>query len=88
MTMFIEPGLYLRPQPLTNGPRPDPLEHGFSAERAYRVLGGFTMSESAEMYLMLCNDAAELWFISNRHFRVHAVHPELTQLSYFLKEET
>jgi hypothetical protein len=55
---------------------------------AYRVLGGFTMSESAEMYFMLANDRREVWFISNRHFRVHAVHPELTKLSYPLTEET
>lgn len=69
--LTIEPGLYVAIAQLAIGPLPLPLGNGFSDGNAYRVLGGFTMSESAEMYLMLANDRAELWFISNRHVRVH-----------------
>ena len=53
-----------------NAPCPKPLASGFSPEKAYRVLGLHCPSETSEAYFVLCNDRGELWFISNRHFRV------------------
>lgn len=82
--MYISEGLYVRIQELNKGPTPYPLASGFSIDRAYRVLGGFTMSESAEMYFLLTNDRMEPWFISNRHCRVQGVHPTESSLSYSL----
>jgi hypothetical protein len=54
-------------------PQPMPSESGFSTGVAYRVLGGYSPSETSECYLILANDRDELWFISNRHCRVHGV---------------
>jgi hypothetical protein len=51
-------------------PRPLPLESGFSEKTQYKVLGVHSPSETSEAYFVLCNDRDEVWFISNRHFRV------------------
>jgi hypothetical protein len=51
-------------------PRPLPLESGFEEGVQYKVLGVHSPSETSEAYFILCNDRDEVWFISNRHFRV------------------
>ena len=75
---FIESGIYVRIEE-TNGPRapvPRPLLSGFNSHTAYRVLGIFNPSESGDAYMVLSNDADELWFICNRHLRTVARQPE------------
>ena len=37
---------------------------------AYRTLGCFNPSETADAYYVLANDRDEVWFICNRHVRV------------------
>lgn len=69
-------GVYVRIEQDDAGPQPLPLKNGFSARFAYLILGGFTMSESAEMFLCLPNDRNELWFISNRQVRLYTVEPD------------
>lgn len=67
----FEPGLYIRIEQL-DGPRapmPKPLDSGFSMDCAYRVLGLYSPSETADAYLVLSNDRDEIWFVSNRHAR-------------------
>ncbi|RZS35571.1 hypothetical protein [Corticibacter populi] len=71
----IETGLYVRIQQLHDGPKPYPLQSGFNAQTAYRVLGLHTPSETAEAYLILSNDRDELWFISNKHVRTASLNP-------------
>ena len=61
-------------------PHPRPLSSGFSNGTAYRVLGVHTPSETAEAYFILSNDRDEVWFVSNRHFRTHALMPGTTAL--------
>jgi len=61
-------------------PQPRPLASGFSHGTAYRVLGVHTPSETAEAYFVLSNDRDEVWFVSNRHFRTHALMPGSTAL--------
>lgn len=73
MSISFEPNLYVRVVELKNGPAPLPLENGFHIERAYRVLGIYTASETGEAYLILPNDRREMWFISNRHIRVEGI---------------
>ncbi|SFN70634.1 hypothetical protein SAMN05216516_1155 [Izhakiella capsodis] len=68
--LWIEQGLYVRIQELDNGPRPLPLQSGFSPDYAYRVLGCFNPSETSDAYYILANDRNEIWFICNRHVRV------------------
>ena len=77
----ILPGLYVVIEQVENShaPRPLPLESGFSSEAAYLVLGGFSLSESGEMFFMLSNDHNEIWFISNRHTRSLKIIPNATQ---------
>ena len=72
MSIYIQPEVYVRVEELKGerAPQPLPLSNGFSPDRVYRVLGIHTASESAEAYLILKNDRDEMWFISNRHFRV------------------
>jgi len=53
-----------------HAPRPLPLENGFSKEFSYNILGIHSPSETSEAYFILCNDRDEVWFVSNRHFRV------------------
>jgi len=74
--IYIEPNLYVRVVELTNGPLPQPSRSGFSSDVAYRVLGIFSASESAECFFVLSNDRSETWFISNRHFRVVGILPD------------
>lgn len=76
----IEPGLYVRVEEMAGdrAPVPRPLASGFSRERAYRVLGAYTASESSEAFLILSNDRDELWFISNKHLRTVATAPGST----------
>ena len=60
------------------GPRapvPRPLENGFSADMAYRVLGLYSPSETSEAFLVLSNDRDEMWFISNRHVITTGLRP-------------
>ncbi|WP_264642590.1 MULTISPECIES: hypothetical protein [unclassified Symbiopectobacterium] len=68
--LWLEQGLYLRIEELDNGPRPLPLQSGFSVGTAYRVLGCFNPSETSDAYYILANDRDEIWFICNRHVRV------------------
>lgn len=70
MSMYLSPDIYVRIEELKDGPKPLPLLSGFSPNLSYRVLGGFTMSESAEMFFLLANDMDEPWFVSNRHCRI------------------
>lgn len=71
--IHIEQGLYVRVCQLLNGPKPLPLDSGFSYVNAYRVLGIYSASETSEAYLILSNDRDEIWFISNRHFRTETI---------------
>ena len=71
----FEPSLYVRMEQLASGPRPLPLSSGFNDATAYRLLGLYTPSETAEAYLILSNDRDEIWFISNRHVRVVGLNP-------------
>lgn len=59
---------------------PLPLKSGFSTGCAYRVLGIHAPSETGEAYFILSNDRDEVWFVSNRHFRTHALVPGSTAL--------
>ena len=74
--IFFEPGLYLRVQELENGPKPFPLQSGFTLESAYRALGLYNPSETSDAYFVLSNDRDEIWFICNRHLRTIAVLPD------------
>lgn len=80
--IMLEPGLFVRVQEMPNGPTPRPLESGFSIDTAYRVLGMFNASESSEAFFILSNDRAEVWFVSNRHFRTVAIKPESYVFSF------
>jgi hypothetical protein len=51
--------------------------------KAYRVLGIFSASESAECFFILGNDRSETWFVSNRHFRIVGVFPEAAGALHF-----
>lgn len=67
----FEKGLYVRVQEM-EGPRapmPRPLQSGFVAETAYRVLGLHAPSETSDAYFVLSNDRDEVWFITTRHVR-------------------
>jgi hypothetical protein len=68
--LWLEPGHYVHIEELASGPHPLPLKSGFNRQTAYRVLGMFNPSETAEAYLVLCNDFDQMWFISNRHVRL------------------
>jgi hypothetical protein len=72
MSIYLQEEIWVTVQELrrSNAPMPRPLTNGFSRGKAYRVLGIHTPSETAEAYLILCNDRNEIWFISNQHFRV------------------
>lgn len=73
----FEEGLYVRVKELINGPKPFPLQSGFSEDRAYRVVGAYNASESSDAFFILSNDRDELWFICNRHLRAHGVLKEI-----------
>ena len=61
-------------------PMPRPLASGFTPDKAYRVLGCHSPSETSEAYFILSNDRDEVWFVSNRHFRTYALLPGTTAL--------
>lgn len=69
----FEEGLYVVVKELTNGPKPFPLQSGFSEAMAYRVVGAYNASESSDAFFILSNDRDELWFICNRHLRAHGI---------------
>jgi hypothetical protein len=70
MSLYLEPDLFIRIKQLSGGPVPLPMSNGFREDVPYRVRGGFTMSESSEMYFLLANDRDEPWWIANRHCRI------------------
>lgn len=78
--LFFEPGLYLRVEELDNGPKPFPLQSGFSTGVAYRALGLYNPSETSDAYFVLSNDRDEIWFICNRHLRTVGLIPHETRL--------
>ena len=78
--LFFEPGLYLRVEELDNGPKPFPLQSGFSTDVAYRALGLYNPSETSDAYFVLSNDRDEIWFICNRHLRTVGLIPHETRL--------
>ena len=82
----IEADLYVVIQEMASerAPQPRPLLNGFSEGVAYRVLGLNSASETSEAYLILANDRDELWFISNRHVRVHGISRGCTQTRFTL----
>ena len=75
----FERGLYVRIVQRQAGPSPLPLDQGFCAENAYRVLGIYNPSETGECWLILSNDRDEMWYISQRHVRTWRLQPELPQ---------
>lgn len=54
--LTLESALYVRVQELPHGPRPMPLQSGFSMDTAYRALGMFNPSETSDAYFILAND--------------------------------
>ena len=80
--LCFESGLYLRVEELDNGPKPFPLQSGFSMGVAYRALGLYNPSETSDAYFVLSNDRDEIWFICNRHVRTIAVLPNETRLRF------
>lgn len=80
----FERGLYVRISELTNGPRPFPLQSGFSDNVAYRVIGIYNPSESGECWFVLANDLDQMWFISQRHLRVDRIRQDGTDMRYAL----
>jgi len=83
----FESGLYVVVKELENGPKPFPLQSGFSLLCAYRVLGIYNPSETSDAYMVLANDRDELWFICNRHLRVHALMPGESTFRIAVKEK-
>jgi hypothetical protein len=78
--MYVQDGLYvtIEEDQATTAPLPKPLQNGFSRRFAYLVLGAFSLAESGEAFFILANNRDEIWFISNRHLRVHELLPEST----------
>jgi hypothetical protein len=74
--LTLDTHLFLRISQLENGPRPLPLESGFTLNTSYRALGMFNPSETSDAYFILSNDRDEIWFICNRHLRTVAALPE------------
>lgn len=72
MSICLQEDLWVTVEQLqgARAPQPLPLESGFSPQSRYKVLGVHCPSETSEAYFVLCNDRDEVWFISNRHFRV------------------
>ena len=73
--LTLDTNLFLRINQLDNGPRPLPLESGFTLNTSYRALGMFNPSETSDAYFILSNDRDEIWFICNRHLRTVAALP-------------
>ena len=82
----LEPGLYVRIEELTDGPKPYPLLSGFSSGQAYRALGMYNPSETSDAYFVLSNDRDEIWFICNRHVRAFALLPGELALTLPIRE--
>jgi len=80
----FERGLYVSICELPNGPRPLPLNSGFSENVAYRVIGMYNPSESGECWFVLANDADQMWFISQRHLRVQSIRIDIVDFRYSL----
>ena len=80
----IESDLYvvIREMGGEHSPQPRPLANGFSENVAYRVVGLSTPSETSEAYLILVNDREEIWFISNRHVRMHGVFAGINKMRF------
>ena len=78
--LTLEKGIYLRVQQLPQGPKPLPLESGFSLDTAYRALGLFNPSETSDAYFIFSNDRDEVWFICNRHLRCLGTIPGALQM--------
>ena len=74
--LTLDTHLFLRINQIDNGPRPLPLESGFTLNTSYRALGMFNPSETSDAYFILSNDRDEIWFICNRHLRTVAALPE------------
>ncbi len=83
---LLEPGLYLSVVEMLNGPKPLPLQSGFSKGRAYRALGLYNPSETSDAYFVLSNDRDEVWFICNRHLRTYALMPQQKHFRLPIKE--
>lgn len=66
--------LWVYPEPYVGedtplGPTPEIA--GLSEDKAYRVLGmSYDSEPDTEAFVIVVNDAGEIWFISNRHVRV------------------
>ncbi len=75
--MYLQDGLYvsIKEDKVPTAPLPKPLQNGFSRRFAYLALGAFSLAESGEAFFILANDRDEIWFISNRHLRVHQLLP-------------
>lgn len=86
--LTLESALYVRVQELPNGPKPMPLQSGFSMDTAYRALGMFNPSETSDAYFILANDRNETWFICNRHLRTVAIAPGSTAFRRPLEDFT
>lgn len=84
--MFFEQGLYLRVEAMQDGPKPLPLDSGFSTGNAYRAMGMYNPSETSDAYSVLSNDHNEIWFIGNRHLRTHVLKPEEKSFRLSIKE--
>jgi len=82
----LECGLYLRVEQMENGPKPFPLQSGFSRGKAYRALGLYNPSETSDAYFVLSNDRDEVWFICNRHLRTHALLADETCFHFALRD--
>ncbi|MBN1085995.1 hypothetical protein JNO12_15285 [Erwinia aphidicola] len=76
--LWLEQGLYLRVKELDNGPRPLPLQSGFTLDTAYRALGCYNPSETSDAYYLLSNNRDEIWFICNRHLRTVCLERDAT----------
>lgn len=46
------------------------LTHGFDPTRSYKVHKIESYSESGNGFVVLVNDAQEIWWVDNRHVRV------------------
>lgn len=69
---------------MENAPKPYPLDSGFSLYTAYRALGMYNPSETADAYFILSNDRDEIWFICNRHLRTVGLFPDIHDFRYLL----
>lgn len=83
--MILEKGVYVRMQELNNGPMPLPSRSGFNDNTAYRAVGMYNASESADAYYILSNDRDETWFICSRHVRIVGVFSDCSDMRFPLR---